>query len=447
MSKNDLNLVVSQLKPDTNMFHQAVADMAHSIEKIYDNEPSYKEGRLFERLFNHDRTIKFRVTWQDDSGDIHHNTGWRVQHNNALGAYKGGLRFHPAVKEETFQFLSYEQTFKNALTGLPMGGAKGGADFDPKGKSDKEIMRFCQAFMIELKSFIGRETDVPAGDIGVSSTEIGYMFGAYKSLTDHHQGVLTGKDPSYGGSYMRAEATGYGAAYFLRRALQADAKSVKEQKIAISGAGNVAIYLAEKLTQMGGIVVSLSDSTGTLIKNNGFTSQDIKSIKKLKFDNKGRLGDHSDYNIDAEYHDGKSPWGLCKYDIAAPSATQNEVDEVEVKAITKAGASIICEAANMPLTRKAGEAALKEKIILLPSKAVNAGGVAVSGIERTQNAMMEQWSAERVDENLQTIMEDIFDECKRHMPDQTSPDRYIHGANMAGFRKVANAILAQGIIN
>lgn len=447
MAENDLNKVIENLKPDENMFHQAVAEVAHSISGIYQDEPTYKQGRVFERLFNHDRTIKFRVTWQDDEGTIHHNTGWRVQHNNSLGAYKGGLRFHPSVEEETFKFLSYEQTFKNALTGLPMGGAKGGSDFDPKGKSDNEIMRFCQAFMIELKGYIGRETDVPAGDIGVSSREIGYLFGAYKSLTDQHQGVLTGKDPSYGGSYMRAEATGYGAAYFLCHVLESEKQTIAEKKIAISGAGNVAIYQAEKLVEMGGIVVSLSDSKGTLLKKDGFTKEDIKSLKILKFDDKKRLSDYSDYKLKADYHEGKSPWGLCNYDIASPSATQNEVDENDLKAIKKAGATIISEAANMPLTQKAGERALSENIIILPGKAVNAGGVAVSGVERTQNAIMEQWSPERVDKELKSIMREIFEKCRLHMPDHKSPDRYIHGANIAGFRKVATAILAQGIIN
>ena len=447
MLKNDLNTILESLQPDDKMFDQAVFDMAESVKKVYENELQYKDARIFERLFHHDRIIKFRVTWVDDNKNVHHNNGWRVQHNNSLGAYKGGLRFHPSVSEDTFKFLSYEQTFKNALTGLPMGGAKGGSDFDPKGKTDNEIMRFCQAFMIELKGFIGRETDVPAGDIGVSSREIGYLFGAYKAQTNHHQGVLTGKDPAYGGSFMRTEATGYGAAYFLNCVLEADDRSIKDLKIAVSGAGNVSIHLAEKIIDMNGKVVSLSDSNGSLIKEDGFSKEDINALKALKFKDRARLSEHKSYDVNANYHDGVSPWGLCEYNVAAPSATQNEIDVKDLKNIKKAGADYICEAANMPLTRNAGHQALQNDIILLPSKAVNAGGVAVSGLERTQNIMMQQWSAERVDKELKIIMKEIYDQCRSHMPNQDAADRYIHGANMAGFRRVAKAVLAQGIIN
>ncbi len=447
MAKNDLKEIVNMIDPNHNIFHQAVKDVSESIEKIYDAEPIYKKCRVFDRLFHHDRIIKFRVTWEDDNSDVHHNFGWRVQHNNALGAYKGGLRFHPNVNEDTFKFLSFEQTFKNTLTGLPMGGAKGGSDFNPKGKSDREIMRFCQAFMRELAPFIGPETDVPAGDIGVGAREIGYLYGTYKAITEKHNGVLTGKAPLYGGSLIRTEATGYGAAYFLSHVLNNDDKDIKNLRVAISGAGNVSLHLAEKIIDMNGTVVSLSDSNGTLMSKDGFTIDDLKAIKSLKLDHRDRLKNYKKYDINGDYHDDKEPWSLCDYDIAAPSATQNEIDDKDTKGIIKSGASYVLEAANMPLTHKATLTCIEKGLIILPAKAVNAGGVAVSGIERTQNALMEQWSAEKVDTKLQNIMKDIYQSCVLHAPNCDGADKYIHGANIAGFRKVANAIIAQGGLN
>jgi len=447
MAKNDLSHVLDNINPDENIFHQAVYDVSQSIEKIYDSESIYKNFKIFDRLLHHDRIVKFRVTWEDDSNKIHHNFGWRVQHNNALGAYKGGLRFHPNVTEDTFKFLSFEQTFKNALTGLPMGGAKGGSNFNPKGKSDSEIMRFCQAFMRELAPFIGDETDVPAGDIGVGTREIGYLYGTYKAITEKHDGVLTGKAPLYGGSLMRTEATGYGAAYFLNHVLDNDNKNVENMRVAISGAGNVSLHLAEKILEMNGYVISLSDSNGTLINKDGFSKEDIQNIKSLKLNHRDRLKNYKKYDIDGEYFDGSEPWNLCDYDIAAPSATQNEIDKDNAEEIINAGAKYVLEAANMPLTHQATKACVKNGVTVLPAKAVNAGGVAVSGIERTQNALMEQWSAEKVDNKLQNIMKDIYQSCIQYAPNHDSADRYIHGANIAGFRKVANAIIAQGGLN
>ncbi len=434
---------LKQTYPEQLKFQQAVLDVFHSVVPFVNDHEKYQNMALLEQLMVPDRVIEFRVTWQDSDENFRVNRGWRVQHNNALGAYKGGLRFHPAVDEDTFKFLAFEQTFKNALTGLPMGGGKGGSDFDPKGQSEADILRFCQAFMLKLSRFIGPNQDVPAGDIGVGSREIGYLFGAYKQISGVFNGVLTGKAPASGGSLVRKEATGYGAVYFLDAMLKAKDLKLSEQTCAVSGAGNVAIYTVEKLLHKDAKVISMSDSGGVLICESGLTEKHLEQIKQVKEIDRGSLQAVADEFDDLSFEAEAKPW-ILKCDVAIPCATQNELESDDAKKLVKNGVSFIAEAANMPLTADATEYLVEQNVLIGPAKAVNAGGVAVSGLERTQNALMQSWSSNKVDKKLQQIMQDIHAACVKYGKSDEGVD-YIKGANIAGFVKVADAMLFQGI--
>ena len=441
---SDLNAAIDLTKattPGEDQFHQAVDDVMADVLPFVRDKQEMLNAKIVERLLMPDRIIQFRVTWQDDDGEIQLNTGWRVQYNNAIGPYKGGLRFHPDATLDTFKFLGFEQVFKNALTGLPMGGGKGGSDFDPKGKSDGEVARFCQAFMMELYKYIGPDQDVPAGDIGVGEREIGYLFGTYKQITGQQHGVLTGKNPAFGGSCVRKEATGYGCVYFLENVLTAKDESVAGKRCAISGAGNVALYAAEKLIEQDALVITLSDSRGCIINPDGITMDQWQKIRALKEDNRGALSQLDEAGI--EYHDAKTPWDQ-EYDIAIPAATQNEIDKEEARGIRASGAKLVCEAANMPLSAAAVETLETAGVSILPSKAANAGGVAVSGLERTQNAQNLSWESERVDDQLRATMKEIHRTCVEHGEDNGTID-YIKGANIGGFIRVANAMKAYGV--
>ncbi len=437
---------ISKKYPNEPYFHQAVSEVYTDILPYLNICDSYIQNcdaieglKILERLAEPDRILQFRVSWQNQKGDIEVNRGWRVQYNNAIGPYKGGLRFHPNVSLDTFKFLGFEQTFKNALTGLQMGGGKGGADFNPKGRSDADIMSFCHAFMMELYRHIGPHEDVPAGDIGVGEREIGYMFGAYKKITDRFDGALTGKNPAFGGSCIRKEATGYGCVYFLEQALNRQSESLKDKSCVLSGAGNVALYTAQKLIQKGAKVISMSDSKGALYMPDGITHEQLEELIQLKEVNHGSLSDYDQ----GEYRDGKEPWEIAA-DIIIPCATQNEVDKDEAEKITANGkAKWVCEAANMPLTADATHHFQKKNVTILPSKAVNAGGVSVSGLERSQNAQYLSWSSEEVDNKLQEIMKNIHDLCAESSPDQKNIN-YSQGANIAGFKRVAKAMIAYG---
>jgi glutamate dehydrogenase (NADP+) len=425
--------------PEEQDFYQAVSDVFESVVPYLEKNKKVIEQNVLNRMVEPDRIIQFRVTWFNQKGEVEVNRGWRVQFNNAMGAYKGGFRFHSSAKLDTFKFLGFEQTFKNALTGLPMGGGKGGSDFDPKGRSDADVHSFCQAFMLELHKHIGPARDVPAGDIGVGSREIGYLFGTYKKLTDRYEGVLTGKGPGWGGSHIRKEATGYGSVYFLEHALEKAGQKLEGQRCAVSGAGNVALYTAEKLLEKNAKVISMSDSDGTIYFKDGMSEDQLKAMIDLKEVNRGRLSEFKTGDFD--YSDGKEPWDL-ECDIAIPSATQNEIGKEDAEVLKRNGVKWICEAANMPLTSEATEVLCKSAVIL-PAKAVNAGGVAVSGLERTQNALHQTWKPEKVNKKLQEIMCDIHDLCVRNSVDQKNID-YIQGANIAGFKQVAEAMIAYG---
>jgi len=438
--------ILAQLKnqyPEQPQFRQAVADVYDTIVPYVNEHERYQTCALLDQLLVPDRIIEFRVSWQDGAGDFHVNRGWRVQHNNALGAYKGGLRFHPAANLDTFKFLAFEQTFKNALTGLPMGGGKGGSDFDPKGKSDADVLRFCQAFMLKLNRFIGPEQDVPAGDIGVGSREIGYLFGAYKQISGVFNGVLTGKPPASGGSHIRKEATGYGCVYFLSAMLEEQGWSLKDQTCAVSGAGNVAIYTVEKLLSKQAKVITMSDSGGTLVAEDGLITEHLKTIKQVKEVERGRLAEVAEQHQDLTFVADQKPWSQpC--DVAIPCATQNELELADAKRLHEHGVKVVAEAANMPLTAEATEFLKSKQVLLGPSKAVNAGGVAVSGLERTQNALMQSWSSEKVDKRLKAIMQEIHQACVEHGRADEHID-YIKGANIAAFVRLADAMLFQGI--
>jgi glutamate dehydrogenase (NADP+) len=427
-------------------FVQAVEEVYEDVEDLIEEYDPHGKDNLMERLIEPDRIIRFRVSWMDDSGNIQVNRGWRVQFSNVLGPYKGGLRFHPTVNTSVLKFLAFEQCFKNALTGLPMGGGKGGSDFDPKGKSENEIMRFCHAFMEELYKYIGNHEDIPAGDIGVSGTEIGWMFGHYLKITNDFAGVITGKRPSFGGSCGREEATGYGLIYLTEEILKAHDQGWKDKRVIISGAGNVSLNAAEKATQEGAKVVTLSDSRGLLVNKDGFSMDEIHSIKIEKGKNRGTLENWKSNNSGskAEYHKGKEPWGV-EADIALPCATQNEVDKEEAKTLASNGVKVIAEGANMPLTAEAIEIAQENNIIYAPGKAANAGGVAVSGLERTQNSQYQSWKLERVDQELKQIMAEIHDKCAAEVKKENGIYNYKKGANRAGFRKVAEATIALGV--
>ncbi len=430
--------------PNEPEYHQAVSEVLASIEDVYNQHPEFEEYNLIERLCIPDRIVSFRVTWVDDYGRVQTNMGYRIQHNCAIGPYKGGIRFHASVNQSILKFLAFEQTFKNALTTLPMGGAKGGSDFNPKGKSDDEIMRFCQAFILELWRHIGPETDVPAGDIGVGGREVGFMFGMYKKLAREHTGTFTGKGITFGGSLMRPEATGYGNVYFLQQMLATRGIGIEGKTVCISGSGNVAQYTAEKLISLGAKVVTMSDSNGYIYDPDGITREKLDYIMHLKNVERGRIKEYA-AKYGCKYVEGARPWGE-KCDIAMPSATQNEINGEEAKTLLSNGCIAVSEGANMPSTPEAIDAFLNAKILYAPGKAANAGGVSVSGLEMTQNSQKLSWSAEEVDSKLKSIMENIHSQCVKY---GTQPDGYVNyvkGANISGFMKVATAMMEQGIL-
>ncbi len=423
-------------------FHQAVEEFVETVMPTVMDNRSYQEAQILERLTEPDRVVSFRVCWQDDKGNYRTNRAWRVQFNNTIGAYKGGLRFHPTVTLSVLKFLGFEQIFKNSLTGLPMGGAKGGSNFNPRGKSDSEVMRFCQSLMTELCRHIGEDTDVPAGDIGVGAREIGYLFGQWKRVSNRFVGVLTGKGLEFGGSLIRKEATGYGTVYFVQDMLKTRGEVVAGKKVAISGSGNVAIYAAEKVIMLGGIPISLSDSGGTIYDPEGITQEKLEWVKDLKEVRRGRISEYAK-EFGAQYLEGKRPWQLA-CDMALPCATQNELDESDAADLIKNGCTCVAKGANMPSTLGAMHKFLEAKILFGPAKAANAGGVAVSGLEQSQNAQRLSWAAAHVDEKLDTIMEDIHRKCVKHGQEGDFVN-YVKGANIAGFKKVADAMLAYGV--
>ena len=430
--------------PNEPEYHQAVSEVLASIEDVYNQHPEFEEYNLIERLCIPDRIVSFRVTWVDDYGRVQTNMGYRIQHNCAIGPYKGGIRFHASVNQSILKFLAFEQTFKNALTTLPMGGAKGGSDFNPKGKSDDEIMRFCQAFILELWRHIGPETDVPAGDIGVGGREVGFMFGMYKKLAREHTGTFTGKGITFGGSLMRPEATGYGNVYFLQQMLATKGIALEGKTVCISGAGTVAQYTAEKRFCLGAKVLTMSDSNGNMDDPDGITREKLDYIMHLKNVERGRIKEYA-AKYGCKYVEGARPWGE-KCDIAMPSATQNEINGEEAKTLLANGCFAVSEGANMPSTPEAIDAFLNAKILYAPGKAANAGGVSVSGLEMTQNSQKLSWSAEEVDNKLKSIMENIHSQCVKY---GTQPDGYVNyvkGANISGFMKVATAMMEQGIL-
>ena len=431
--------------PNEPEYHQAVEEVLSTIEDVYNEHPEFEQENLIERLCIPDRIYQFRVTWMDDKGKIQTNMGYRIQHNNAIGPYKGGIRFHKSVNLSILKFLAFEQTFKNSLTTLPMGGAKGGSDFSPRGKSRAEVMRFCQAFMQELTRHVGPDTDVPAGDIGVGGREVGFMFGAYKKLTREFSGTFTGKGREFGGSLIRPEATGYGNVYFLQEMLKTRGDSVAGKKVLISGAGNVAQYTAEKVLQLGGTVMTMSDSDGYIYDPDGIDREKLDFIMELKNFYRGRIREYIDKYPTAKYVAGAKPW-YEKADIALPCATQNELDEDAAKALIANGVIAVSEGANMPSTPGAIRVFQEAKILYAPGKASNAGGVSVSGLEMSQNSERLSWTAEEVDSRLHVIMEDIHANCVKY---GTEPDGYINyvkGANVAVFMKVAKAMMAQGVV-
>lgn len=426
-------------------FLQAVHEVAETVIPFIEEHPKYKGKMLLERMVEPERTLMFRVPWLDDQGNIQVNRGFRVEFNSAIGPYKGGLRFHPTVNLSILKFLGFEQTFKNALTTLPMGGGKGGADFDPKGKTDNEVMRFCQSFINELFRHIGANTDVPAGDIGVGGREIGYMFGQYKRLRNEFTGVFTGKGMTYGGSLIRPEATGYGCVYFAENMLAKKGDSFQGKTVVISGSGNVAQYACEKVTELGGKVVTMSDSGGYIYDKEGFDAKKLATIMHIKNVQRGRISDYVQTFPSAIYNEGQRPWAV-QCDIALPCATQNELNETEANALIKNKVIAVAEGANMPTTPKAIIAFQKAKILFAPGKASNAGGVATSGLEMSQNSLRLNWSREKVDEKLHIIMNDIHQSCVQYGSEPNGYIDYVKGANIAGFVKVADAMLEQGVV-
>ncbi len=426
-------------------FHQAVQEVTESLMPFIWNNRHYKDSQILERMTEPDRIIIFRVSWEDDQGNIRANRAWRVQFNNSIGPYKGGMRFHPTVTLSVLKFLGFEQVFKNSLTGLPMGGAKGGSNFNPKGKSDREIMRFCQSLMIELHRHIGEDTDVPAGDIGVGGREISYMFGQYKRLENRFVGTLTGKGLAFGGSLIRTEATGYGAAYFMENMLNHTGDSITGKTVAVSGSGNVALYCIKKVTDLGGKVITASDSSGFIHDPEGITAEKLVWLRELKEVKRGRIHEYAKQFKSAEFYEAKRPWDV-KVDLAFPCATQNELNGEDAKQLVANGVIGIAEGANMPSTLKAIRIFLHAKVRFGPAKAANAGGVAVSGLEQSQNAMRIAWSADEVETRLIDIMKNIHTQCLRYGECDDGQLDYVKGANIAGFVKVADAMMAYGIV-
>lgn len=440
-------LVLAELKrrfPNESEYHQAVHEVLESIEEVYNQHPEFEKVNLIDRLCIPDRIFSFRVTWTDDKGQVHTNMGYRVQHNNAIGPYKGGIRFHSSVSLSILKFLAFEQTFKNSLTTLPMGGGKGGSDFNPKGKSNAEIMRFCQAFVSELWRHIGPDTDVPAGDIGVGGREVGYMYGMYKKLARENTGTFTGKGLTFGGSLIRPEATGYGNVYFLLEMLKTKGIDIKGKKCLVSGSGNVAQYTCEKLIELGAIPVTLSDSSGYIYDPEGITKEKLEYVKELKELYRGRIKEYAD-TYGCKYIPNARPWNE-KADIALPSATQNELNGDDAKALIANGIFAVSEGANMPSTPEAIEVFHNAKILYAPGKAANAGGVSVSGLEMTQNSERLNWSEEEVDNKLKWIMANIHENCVKYGTEADGFVNYVKGANIAGFMKVAKAMMAQGVL-
>jgi len=429
--------------PGETEFHQAVHEVAHSLMPFLEENPKYQEAKILERIAEPERVIMFRVPWMDDKGEIQINRGYRIQMNSAIGPYKGGLRFHPTVNLGILKFLAFEQVFKNALTTLTMGGGKGGSDFDPKGKSDNEVMRFCQSFMLELQRHVGADTDVPAGDIGVGGREIGFLFGQYRRIRNEVTGVLTGKGLTWGGSLIRPEATGYGCVYFVEEMLKAAGDSIKGKICTVSGSGNVAQYTVEKVNQLGGKVVTLSDSSGYIHDPAGVDSKKLAFVLELKNVKRGRIQDYTK-KFGGEYVSGKRPWGV-KCDVAFPSATQNEISGDDAKALVKNGCKAVGEGANMPTTAEGVDVFLNAKILFGPGKAANAGGVATSGLEMCQNSMRLSWTREEVDSRLNGIMKAIHEQCVKYGK-QGNWVNYVNGANIGGFKKVADAMIEQGLV-
>ena len=441
--KSYMDKVVNK-NPEQVEFHQAVKEVLESIWGFLEDNPHYLHANILDRLIEPERVIIFRVPWRDDKGHTQVNRGFRVEFNSSIGPYKGGLRFHPSVNLGILKFLGFEQVFKNSLTTLPMGGGKGGSDFDPKGKSDNEIMSFCQSFMSELYRHIGSNTDIPAGDIGVGGREIGYLFGQYKKITNRFSGVLTGKGINWGGSLIRPEATGYGAVYFAQEMLNTKKLNFSNKKVLISGAGNVAQYAAEKIIQLGGKILSMSDSSGTVYDKDGIDNEKLSWIMNLKNVKRGRIKEFAqEYNVD--YLEGEKPWGI-KCDIAIPCATQNEIDEDDASTLIKNGCVCVVEGANMPTTYDATEYLIASGVLFGPGKAANAGGVAVSGLEMSQNSLRLSWTRAEVDEKLYNIMIDIHAACVQYGKDGDGYVDYVKGANVAGFVKVAEAMMAQGVV-
>ena len=428
--------------PGENEYLQAVQEVLESIEDVYNQHPEFERARIVERMVEPDRIFTFRVTWVDDRGEVQTNTGYRIQFNSAIGPYKGGLRLHPSVNLGILKFLGFEQVFKNSLTGLPIGGGKGGSDFDPKGKSDNEVMRFCQSFMTELYKHIGQFVDVPAGDIGTGGREIGYLYGQYKRITGNYEGVLTGKGLTFGGSLARTEATGYGLIYFAEEALKLKGTSFDGKVVAISGSGNVAIYACEKAQQLGAKVVTMSDSNGWIYDENGIDLAAVKEIKEVK---RGRIKEYLNYHGDAKYTEGRGVWSV-NCDIALPCATQNELLEDDAKLLVKNGCMAVCEGANMPTTLEATNIIVNGGLIFTPGKASNAGGVATSALEMSQNSERLSWTFDEVDKKLHNIMINIHNNAIDAAARYGHEGNYIMGANIAGFEKVANAMMAQGVV-
>ena len=427
-------------------FLQAVLEVAETVIPYIENHEKYQNKKLLERMVEPERAIIFRVPWVDDQGEVQVNRGFRIQMNSAIGPYKGGLRFHPSVNLSILKFLAFEQVFKNSLTTLPLGGGKGGSDFDPKGKSDNEVMKFCQSFITELFRHVGADTDVPAGDIGVGAREVGYMFGQYKRIKNEFSGILTGKGLSYGGSLIRPEATGYGTVYFAENMLNTKGNSIKGKTIVISGSGNVAQFAAEKATHMGARVVTLSDSSGYIYDKAGIDAGKLAYVMELKNERRGRIKEYLDQYPEAEYFEGKTPWQVpC--DIALPCATQNELGEEDARALVNNGCKLVAEGANMPCTPQAVFVFKETRILYAPGKASNAGGVATSGLEMSQNSLRYSWTAQEVDDKLKKIMNDIHTQCVKYGAQEGSDYiDYVRGANIAGFVKVADAMLAQGVV-
>jgi glutamate dehydrogenase (NADP+) len=442
---NDFMAKIIAKNPGECEFHQAVKEVAESLMPFIEENPKYKAAKILERIAELERVIIFRVPWIDDKGEVQINRGYRIQMNSAIGPYKGGLRFHPTVNLGILKFLAFEQTLKNSLTTLPMGGGKGGSDFDPKGKSDNEVMRFCQSFMTELERHIGADTDVPAGDIGVGGREIGYLFGQYKRLRNEFTGVLTGKGLQWGGSLIRPEATGYGLVYFAQEMLKTQGKSFQGQTVVVSGSGNVAQYAVQKATELGAKVVTMSDSNGYIYDADGIDAEKLAYMQEIKNVRRGRVKEYVEKYPSAKYVDGKKPWEV-KCDIALPCATQNEIQVEDAEKLIVNGCFALAEGANMPSTNEAIEVYQKARILYAPGKASNAGGVATSGLEMTQNSMRLPWTREEVDAKLHQIMINIHATCVKYGQEADGHINYVKGANLGGFIKVADTMIAQGIV-